>query len=512
MVRSASASIAIVLATFQYSASANDIVLLDFTSPTCGPCQQMAPAIQGLIDAGFPIQKIDVMRDPQTAARYKVPRVPTLIMLVEGQVFDRAEGGMSGQRVESMFQRAKAELERRNQDRIRTQSPDRLPTTQYSAPAAQAAQAAPPSAPWPASGRASEPWVGAGASSPLARSEAPRESSAEAATAIDTRVAKLIAATVRLRVDDEQFRSFGTGTIIDARQGEALVITCGHLFRENKGQGPLSVEMFEPTPNGPRAVGKVPGQVISYDLERDVALVAIRPGRAVTVAPIAPPRAIVDRGDRVINVGCSNGQDPTAISSRVTSLDRYQGPPNIEASVAPVEGRSGGGLFNEQGQLIGVCFAADHEGNEGLYAASKAIHDELNVRGLSDVYMPRDLLAQSAAPAGGPIVRGQDPGENVVPVANRELARPKRELPPPADLAPTVVGLNSPAPAPAGLNQVEQAAWDEIMRRAATSEVICIIRPKQPGGTSEVITLNDVSPEFARALASRRQQPASTTR
>jgi thioredoxin 2 len=108
MVRSASASIAIVLATFQYSASANDIVLLDFTSPTCGPCQQMAPAIQGLIDAGFPIQKIDVMRDPQTAARYKVPRVPTLIMLVEGQVFDRAEGGMSGQRVESMFQRAKA--------------------------------------------------------------------------------------------------------------------------------------------------------------------------------------------------------------------------------------------------------------------------------------------------------------------------------------------------------------------------------------------------------------------
>ena len=50
--------------------------------------------------------------------------------------------------------------------------------------------------------------------------------------------ASLLAATVRLRVEDAQGRSFGTGTIIDARSGEALVITCGHLFRESKGKGP----------------------------------------------------------------------------------------------------------------------------------------------------------------------------------------------------------------------------------------------------------------------------------
>ena len=47
---------------------------------------------------------------------------------------------------------------------------------------------------------------------------------------------------------------------------------------------------------------------------------------------MAPPRSTVERGDRMVGVGCSNGQDPTVLETRVTSLDRYQGPPNIEAS------------------------------------------------------------------------------------------------------------------------------------------------------------------------------------
>ncbi len=114
----------------------------------------------------------------------------------------------------------------------------------------------------------------------------------------------------------------------------------------------------------------MPGEVISYDLERDVALVSIRPSHPVCVAPVAPPRTQIARGDRAASVGCSNGQDPTVMATRVTWLDRYQGPPNIEASGAPVEGRSGGGLFNEQGQLVGVCFAADYEGNKGCTPGS----------------------------------------------------------------------------------------------------------------------------------------------
>jgi len=319
--------------------------------------------------------------------------------------------------------------------------------------------------------------------------------------------AKLLAATVRLRVEDGQGHAYGTGTIIDAREGQALVITCGHLFRESKGKGPISVETFETAPGGLRAVGQVPAQVISYDLDRDVALVGIWPSRPVAVAPVAPKGTVIDRGDRAVSVGCSNGKDPSALPTHITWLDRYQGPPNIEATGAPVEGRSGGGLFNDQGQLIGVCFAADYEGNEGLYAALRSIHDELDDKGLSEIYQnsqgPRGGSLTGDVPALTPIVRGQEPLTPVEPVPTRDAA---------SSLGQTVVV--DPATAldatPKGLNEVEQAAWEEIMTRASKAEVICIIRPKEPGGQSEVITLDDVSPEFVRALAGRQREPRDT--
>ncbi len=524
MVRSVVASIGLLCAALvAHSASGRDIELLDFTSPHCVYCQQMAPTIHSLINARYPIRQVDVTVEPQTAATYHVERLPTLIMLVDGQVFRRTEGAASGQQITAMFQDAGAELERRNQ--IRLQSPDRLAANQASV---GQHEVVPAGDTWPAAQRQTPATFGPADAPQLTqpRTDLPRSAFGDTrpgtvatSSPVDARVARLIGASVRLRVDEENGRSFGTGTIIDARQGQALVVTCGHLFRDTKGQGPVTVEMFEATPGGVRSAGQVPGQVISFDLDRDVALVAIRPDRNVTVAKVAPPRTEIQRGDRVVSVGCSNGQDPTALASRITSLDRYQGAPNIEASGAPVEGRSGGGLFNEAGELIGVCFAADREGNEGLYAALKAIHDELSMRGLSEVFTPRSLLAADGdagatrrQPGSGPIVRGQDPGSTGTPGADRgtlapgtDRDTPSRSMSGVTPLAVNISAPSAPAAPPAGLNATEQAAWDEIMRRAATSEVICIIRPKQPGGQSEVITLDNVSADFVRALASRSQ-------
>ena len=56
------------------------------------------------------------------------------------------------------------------------------------------------------------------------------------------------------------------------------------------------------------------------------------------------------------------------------------------------------------------------------------------------------------------------------------------------------------------LSVVEQAAWHEIMGRAAEAEVICIVRPKSPQGKSEIFTLSHVSREFVRRLVANRQQ------
>ena len=76
-----------------------------------------------------------------------------------------------------------------------------------------------------------------------------------------------LAATVRLRIDDERGHSYGTGTIIDVHGQDALLVTCGHIFRESKGRGRIVVELF-----GPHATGPLEGELIRYSLEPDVAL------------------------------------------------------------------------------------------------------------------------------------------------------------------------------------------------------------------------------------------------
>ena len=97
--------------------------------------------------------------------------------------------------------------------------------------------------------------------------------------------AALLAASVRLRVEDPNGHSYGSGTIIAARAGgEALVLTCGHLFRDSQGKGKIEVDVFGSSPSV-----RLPGRLVAYDLDRDVGLVAFQPQGPVMVARVAPP-------------------------------------------------------------------------------------------------------------------------------------------------------------------------------------------------------------------------------
>jgi thiol-disulfide isomerase/thioredoxin len=455
----------------------SEILLLDFWSPNCGPCLQMKPTIQAFEKANYPIRQVDTTRDQILARQYGVERIPCFVMLVDNQEVERKVGAISSDELQNMFERAKTIVQERRRGRGNSPetsapgevgpSPGEMLRTSDLRETAESVPIETESVPIAAEG------------TPSANHE------------------KLLAATVRLRVDEDQSHAYGTGTIIDSRSGQALVITCGHLFRESQGKGPVTVELFEPVAGGVRAAGEVRAQVISYNLERDIALVGIWPSRPVAVAPLAPKGSAIGRGDRVVSIGCSNGNDPTPLATRVTQLDRYQGPANIEAQGAPVEGRSGGGLFNAKGELIGVCFAADYQGNEGLYAALDAIHDELAEQGLSEI-TNATAQANDSTTGRSAVVRGQEPLTPVQPIPEREPVTP---------VAATVAAnpARTTEETPPGLSDAEQAAWEEIMTRASTAEVICIVRPKEPGGQSEVITLDDVSPEFVRALATRRR-------
>ena len=494
MVRFAIAAISVAVSLIGATASAQQLQLLDFWSPQCGPCMQMKPVMHSFEQAGYPIRQVDTTRDSQLARQYNVTQIPCFVMLVNGQEFERQVGATSSESITQMFERAKAEVVVRSKT-IRPQSPD-------SAAPAQRQLAPPTAAVGPAQPPADQTWP-PNSSVPVEPPAATSNRAAGAATSGSH--AALLSATVRLIIEDSTGRSFGTGTVVDTRSGEALVVTCAHLFRETKGKAPVKADLYEAAGEGVRLAGHATGQVLSYDPTRDVALVSLRVDRPVAVANVAPPKSTVERGDRLVGVGCSNGQDPTVLETRVTSLDRYQGPPNIEASGAPAVGRSGGGLFNGKNELVGVCNNADPEGNEGIYAGLESIHDQLDRLGLKDIYTKRGNSEPKAHTAPGtdlasgpPIVRGQEPGSPLP-------TDPITPLP-----GASATGEQAKA-APRTLSETEQAALEEIMTRAASSEVIFIVRPKDGNGQCEVIHMDSVSPEFLRALR-QRSVPGSTTR
>lgn len=76
----------------------NQPILVDFFAPWCGPCKMMAPIIEELakeIKGKAKIGKLDVDKNQETAQKYNVMSVPTLIFFKDGQEVERMMGVQS---------------------------------------------------------------------------------------------------------------------------------------------------------------------------------------------------------------------------------------------------------------------------------------------------------------------------------------------------------------------------------------------------------------------------------
>lgn len=396
-------------------AKAEQTLLLDFYADWCGPCRTMMPIVEQLENKGYPVKRIDVDRQPELAQRFHVQSLPTFIMLVDGREADRVVGSTSLEKLESLCRLAPKQPDA-SAPRVPL-APTRRGDTGGGSPQRETATAADDSASNPASiGRKAD-----GKDIPSMPSGVRFASGTEE---------DLLAATVRIHVRDSNGVSRGSGTIIDARSGEALIVTCGHLFRDWDEQGKITVDLF-----APEAASDVPATLVrySYDQSHDTALISMRTELPLVVARVAPPGYPIQVNDPTFNVGCSDGAPPTVRHGQVTAIDKYLGFGNIETSGAPVQGRSGGGLFSADGYLIGVCNAADPRIDEGLYASLVEIHRELDQAKLSFVYEPADStpaqLASHTRP-GSPSRAGASAGSappasvepDVVPMQNAPSA------------------------------------------------------------------------------------------
>ena len=69
-------------------------VLLDFWAAWCGPCRMVSPVVDEIAAERTDIRvgKINVDEQPELAAQFRVMSIPTLIVIKNGKITNRATG------------------------------------------------------------------------------------------------------------------------------------------------------------------------------------------------------------------------------------------------------------------------------------------------------------------------------------------------------------------------------------------------------------------------------------
>jgi thioredoxin len=441
--------------------------VLDFSATWCGPCQQVSPLVARLERAGLPIHKIDVDQNQALAAKYGVSSIPAFLVVINGKVVERQVGVQSEQALREMCRKV----------------------TQ-----AKAAQPSRPQA-------ASPPPKAVG------RGQSPPETPQTPAL-----VGQPFPATVRIRVKDPSGDDVGTGTIIHNADGRSLVLTCGHLFKNwDEKQSRLQIEVFE------KGTGRVIlGRKLAADLAADVALISIPSDKPLPSCTLAARGTRPTKGTPLVSVGCNGGAPPTVERHKVVALNRYTGPDNLECTGIPVRGRSGGGLFTQTGEIVGVCMAEDPNYKDGMYAGLEPVYRLLDRLHLTSLFPSSDGPAAALAS-----------NEEAGPDADTAAESLTAEL----DSPPARLPVDEEPEAPAGLGDEESeendglvaeavptaprgkpttagttASPDQLLQRALrqsrAGDIVCVI-PARSGAPADatVLVIHDPSEELRRTLA-----------
>lgn len=392
-------------------------VVLDFYSNSCVPCQQMSPIISRLQRQGYSIKKVNIDEHRDLANRFKVNLLPTFVLVVQNQEVSRIVGATSEAQLRRLAQQIPtsdsnvANNSRSNPssgrfaiamgntglERPALGSPSSFGEPKKSSNSGFASNASAerniqPKRFLPEPTNGFNPKRDANLSSipkaPIIRAKRDQQKSPLGTISPEV-LRDPMAASVRIRMKDGQITDFGTGTIIDSRPGRTIILTCGHIIRDASKSAKFEVDLFL---NG--KTDTLIASVVDADYEADVGLLSIPTDVVLPSSHVATKEYQSQVGHGVLNIGCSSGQDPTLQKLKITALNPYQGPDNIECTGLPVPGRSGGGLFNEKNEIVGICIAANEKDNRGLYCGLKPIHQLLEKANLGHIIpssTPREL-------------------------------------------------------------------------------------------------------------------------
>lgn len=75
--------------------SAPGAVLVMFYMANCPACKQMQPIVQQLAQAGQPVLRVDAVANRALQQVYGIQRAPVFVIIKDGLIYDRVEGGTS---------------------------------------------------------------------------------------------------------------------------------------------------------------------------------------------------------------------------------------------------------------------------------------------------------------------------------------------------------------------------------------------------------------------------------
>src|SRR3954462_14783691 len=105
----AMSTIALTKDNFEQVVTGNDIVIVDFWAPWCGPCRSFAPVFEAISEKheGMVFAKVNTEEEPELAGHFEIRSIPTLMVFREKVLLLTQPGALPASGLEAVIQKVK---------------------------------------------------------------------------------------------------------------------------------------------------------------------------------------------------------------------------------------------------------------------------------------------------------------------------------------------------------------------------------------------------------------------